>query len=216
MNTDNKDIKENNANKNSKLKNIFLLLIKFFKIGMFTFGGGYAMISLIHAEVVNKMKWLDDEEMLNLIVIAESTPGVLAINTATFVGYKIAGISGSALATIGVTLPSLLVISIISLFFDEFKNLKYVAYAFNGIRAGVVLLIMNAVSKLNKKNKKDIFYFIVLGLTIIASLFFNINAIYVLIAAMVLGLLYTFIFLREKNDDTNDNNDKTQINKGDK
>jgi len=216
LNTDNKDIKENNANKNSKLKNIFLLLIKFFKIGMFTFGGGYAMISLIHAEVVNKMKWLDDEEMLNLIVIAESTPGVLAINTATFVGYKIAGISGSALATIGVTLPSLLVISIISLFFDEFKNLKYVAYAFNGIRAGVVLLIMNAVSKLNKKNKKDIFYFIVLGLTIIASLFFNINAIYVLIAAMALGLLYTFIFLREKNDDTNDNNDKTQINKGDK
>ena len=180
------------------MKNIFLLFVKFFKIGLFTFGGGYAMISLIHAEVVNNMKWLDDDEMINLIVIAESTPGVLAVNTATFVGYKIAGGSGAALATIGVSLPSLIIISVISLFFDEFKNLKYVEYAFNGIRAGVVLLIFNAVLKLNKKNKKDLFYFIVLGLTIIASLFFKLNVIYILIAAMILGIAYTFIFLKEK------------------
>ena len=199
-------------NKNNKLKNIFLLFIKFFKIGLFTFGGGYAMISLIHAEVVSNMKWLDDDEMLNLIVIAESTPGVLAVNTATFVGYKIAGVAGSALATIGVTLPSLIVICIISLFFDEFKNLKYVSYAFNGIRAGVVLLIINAVTKLNKKNKKDLFYFIVLSLTIIASLFFNINAIYILLAAMILGILYTFIFLRgkDKKDDIENKDNITQ------
>ena len=182
----------------SKLKNIFLLFAKFFKIGLFTFGGGYAMLSLIHAEVVSNMKWIDDDEMINLIVIAESTPGVLAINTATFVGYKIAGVAGSALATIGVSLPSLIIISIISLFFDEFKNFKYVEYAFNGIRAGVVLLIINAVLKLNKKNKKDLFYFIILGMTIIASLFFNLSVIYILIAAMILGILYTFIFLREK------------------
>ena len=159
------------------------------------------MISLIHAEVVGKMKWLNDEEMLNLIVIAESTPGVLAVNTATFVGYKIAGVAGSALATIGVVLPSLIIISIVSLFFDEFKTLKYVTYAFNGIRAGVVLLIINAVLKLNKKNKKNIFYFIVLGLTVIVSVFLKINAIYILIASMILGLLYTFIFVREKKDD---------------
>ena len=156
------------------------------------------MISLIHAEVVNKMKWLDDEEMIKLIVIAESTPGVLAVNTATFVGYKIGGFWGSTLATVGVTLPSLIIICIISLFFDEFKNLKYVAYAFNGIRAGVVLLIVNAVLKLNKKNKKDIFYFIVLALTIIASLFFNVNVVFILLAAMILGILYTFIFLKDK------------------
>ena len=175
-----------------------MLFIKFFKIGIFTFGGGYAMISLIHAEIVNNTKWLDDEEMINMIVIAESTPGVLAVNTATFVGYKIAGVLGSAAATIGITLPSLLIISIISLFFDEFKNLKYVEYAFNGIRAGVVLLILNAVLKLNKKNKKDLFYFIMLGLTIIAALFFKIGTVYILIAAMVLGILYTYLFLREK------------------
>lgn len=185
-------------NKNNKIKNVFLLFIKFFKIGLFTFGGGYAMISLIHAEIVDNMKWLDDEEMINMIVIAESTPGVLAVNSATFVGYKIAGVAGSVMSTMGVILPSLIIISVISLFFDEFKNLKYVEYAFNGIRAGVVLLIFNAVLKLNKKNKKNLFYFIVLGLTVIASLFFKINAVYILLAAMILGILYTFIFLREK------------------
>ena len=190
---------------NNKLKNIFLLFVKFFKIGVFTFGGGYAMISLIHAEIVGKIKWLDDDEMTNLLVIVQSTPGVLAINTATFVGYKVAGVAGSAVAAVGVTLPSLLIIGAISLVFDEFKNFKYVAYAFNGIRAGVVLLIFNAVLKLNSKNKKDLFYYIVLGLTVIVSLlsqyypqFPKVNAIYILIAAMVLGIFYTFVFLREK------------------
>jgi len=185
-------------NKYNKLKNIYLLFIKFFKIGLFTFGGGYAMISLIHAEVVENMKWLDDKEMVNMIVIAEATPGVLAINTATFVGYKIAGIAGSAIATIGVAMPSVIIICIISLFFDAFKNLKYAAYAFNGIRAGVVLLIIEAVGKLNKKNEKSLFYFIIVGLTVIASFFFKLNVVYILIIAMILGILYTLIFVRDK------------------
>ena len=181
-----------------RFKTLWELYYTFVKIGGFTLGGGYAMISLIHSEVVDNMRWLDDDEMLNLIIIAESTPGVLSVNTATFVGYKIAGVAGSALATVGVTLPSLIVICAISLFFDEFRNLKYVAYAFNGIRAGVVLLIIHAVLKLNKKNKKDLFYYIVLGLTIAASLFFNVNTVYILAAAMILGLAYTYIFAREK------------------
>lgn len=95
------------------MKNIYLLFVKFFKIGLFTFGGGYAMISLIHAEVVDNMKWMDDKDMINMIVIAETTPGVLAVNTATFVGYKIAGVAGAAFATLGVILPSFIIISII-------------------------------------------------------------------------------------------------------
>jgi len=191
----------NKQSKSEKLKNIYLLFIKFFKIGLFTFGGGYSMISLIHTEVVENMKWLDDDEMLKMIVIAESTPGVLAINTATFTGYKIAGVVGSAVATLGAVLPSLIVICIISLFFDEFKQLKYVAYAFNGIRAGTVLLIAKAVVKLDKKNKKSLFYFVILGLTIIASLFFKINTVYILLAALIFGIAHTYIFLRgNKND----------------
>lgn len=202
---------------NNKLKNIYLLFIKFFKIGLFTFGGGYAMISLIHAEIVENMKWLDDKEMMNMIVIAETTPGVLAVNTATFVGWKIAGIAGSAAATIGVTMPSVIIIGIISLFFDEFKNLKYAAYAFNGIRAGVVLLIFDAVRKLDKKNEKSLFYFIILGLTVIASFFFKLNVVYILIIAMILGILYTFMFVKEKKNENNDciknNNEKENENK---
>ena len=186
------------------MKNIYLLFIKFFKIGLFTFGGGYAMISLIHNEVVDNMKWLDDKEMMNMIIIAESTPGVLAINTATFTGYKIAGIAGSAAATIGVALPSLLIIGVISLFFDRFKNLKYVAYAFNGIRAGVVLLILNSVKKLNKKNKKDVFYYIILILTISATVFTSINVIYILLASAALGILYSFVFLKHIKKDRGD------------
>ena len=175
------------------MKNIFLLFRKFFKIGLFTFGGGYAMISLIHHEVVENMKWLDDKEMVNMIVIAESTPGVLAVNTATFTGYKIAGIAGAAAATVGVALPSLIIIGVISLFFDAFKNLKYVAYAFNGIKAGVVLLIINAVVKLDKKNKKDLFYYIILLSAVAASVFFSVNAIYILLASAVLGIIYSLI-----------------------
>jgi chromate transporter len=178
------------------MKNIFLLFGKFFKIGLFTFGGGYAMISLIQNEVVENMKWLDDKEMTNMIVIAESTPGVLAVNTATFTGYKIAGIAGAAAATLGVALPSLIIIGIISLFFDDFKNLKYIAYAFNGIKAGVVLLIINAVIKLDKKNKKDIFYYVIVFLAAAASVFFKVNAVYILLVSAVLGIIYSLIFVK--------------------
>ena len=181
---------------NIKIRNIYLLFVKFFKIGMFTFGGGYAMISLIHAEVVDNMKWLDDDEMMNMIIVAESTPGVLAVNTATFVGYKIAGVLGAALATIGVVLPSMIIITIISLFFDEFKNLKYVAYAFNGIRAGIVLLIYNAVTKLAKKHKKDMFYYAVLCISVVLSLFVKLKAVYILLIAVVLGVSYSFISIK--------------------
>ena len=175
------------------MKNVYLLFLKFFKIGLFTFGGGYAMISLIHHEIVENMKWIDDKEMMNMIVIAETTPGVLAVNTATFTGYKVAGIAGSAAATIGVALPSIIIIGVISLFFDAFKNLKYAAYAFNGIKAGVVLLIAKAVIKLDKKNQKDLFYFIILVSAAAAAIFFDANAVYILLASAVLGIIYSFL-----------------------
>ena len=182
------------------MKNIYLLFIKFFKIGLFTFGGGYAMISLIHSEVVDNMKWLEDKEMTKMIVIAESTPGVLAIKTATFAGYKIAGVFGAAAATVGVALPSLLIIGVISFFFEEFKNLKYIEYAFNGIRAGVVLLIIKAVLKLNEKNKKSLFYYVILLAAVTASAVFKVSAILILLASAVLGLVYSFVFVRERGD----------------
>ena len=178
------------------LKNLYLLFIKFFKIGAFTFGGGYAMLSLIHAEVVDKMKWLSGEEMSNIIVIAESTPGVLSINTATFAGYKTAGFWGALSATLGVTLPSLIIIGIISLFYDAFRDLRYVSYAFNGLRAGVVLLIFDAVLKLSGKNKKDFFYYFVLALSAALSIIFNINPVFILTGAAAAGIIYSFGLLK--------------------
>ena len=174
-------------------KNLYLLFIKFFKIGAFTFGGGYAMISLIHNEVVGNMEWLTDDEMNNMIVVAESTPGVLAVNTATFVGYKIAGVLGAACATLGVILPSLIIIGIISLFLDAFKELRFAMYAFEGLRAGVVLLIFDAVLKLSKKRKKDVFYYCVLILTAALSIIFSINPIFLLIGAAIAGVLYSIV-----------------------
>ena len=172
------------------IKKLYLLFIKFFKIGAFTFGGGYAMISLIHNEMVDKTEWLTDDEMNRMIVVAESTPGVLAVNTATFVGYKTAGFFGAAAATLGVILPSLIIIGIISLFFDAFKELRFAAYAFEGLRAGVVLLILDAVLKLSRKNKKDAFYYCVLFLTAALSVIFGINPIFILIGAAIAGILY--------------------------
>ena len=152
------------------------------------------MISLIREEVVGNMKWISDEEMLDLIVIAESTPGVLAVNTATFVGYKTSGIAGAAAATVGVTLPSLIIVGAISLFFEQFKNLKYVSYAFSGIRAGVVLLIADAVLKLDKKNTKNLFYFLILICAVISSLVLKISAVYIILAAAASGIIYSVIF----------------------
>ena len=134
------------------LKDLFFI---FFKIGLFTFGGGYAMIANIREVVVEQKKWLTEEELLQVITIAESTPGPIAINLATYVGYKKAGISGSAAATAGVIVPSLAIIYAISLFLDRFMANQYVAYAFVGIQCAVAFLILKAgidmFAKLPKK-----------------------------------------------------------------
>jgi chromate transporter len=130
------------------------LFLTFLKIGLFTFGGGYAMISNIREVVVEKKKWLDEDELLEVIAIAESTPGPIAINLATYVGYKRRGFLGSLAATAGVVLPSLVVIYCISLFLDAFMANKYVAYAFVGIKCAVAFLILSAGADMLRKMKK--------------------------------------------------------------
>lgn len=137
-----------------KSRMLWQLFITFFKIGAFTFGGGYAMIALLEGELVSKKKWVTQEEFLDIVAIAESTPGPVAINSATFIGYKMAGVAGSAMATLGTVMPSFVIIYIISLFLDEFLKLKVVANAFKGIQAGVVYLIFSAGLKLFKGMKK--------------------------------------------------------------
>ncbi|MBS6955887.1 MAG: chromate transporter [Enterocloster asparagiformis] len=136
--------------------NIFVdLFLTFAKIGLFTFGGGYAMISLIENSCVEKKGWITLDEMMNITVIAESTPGPIAINCATFVGYKQAGFRGSLFATLGIVLPSFLIIYTISMFLDHFLEIAVIANAFKGIKIAVGLLILDAaVNMIRKMNKK--------------------------------------------------------------
>lgn len=136
-------------------KQLFDLFLTFLKIGAFTFGGGYAMISLIDEECVEKKKWISSEDFMNMTVIAESTPGPVAINCATYTGYQIGGMYGAVAATFGVVLPSFLIILLISLFFEQFLSVAIVEKAFKGIRVAVSLLILRAGVRLMKKMLKE-------------------------------------------------------------
>ena len=150
-----------------KSKTLPTLFFTMLKIGLFTFGGGYAMIALLENEFVTKRGWLEQEEFLDVAAIAESTPGPIAINSATYIGYKQAGILGSVVATLGMTLPSFCIIYAISLFFDAFLSLTVVACAFRGIQIAVIYLILSAGLRMLKKMKKTPFSRAVLLLTLI-------------------------------------------------
>ena len=130
------------------------LFLTFMKIGLFTFGGGYAMISLIEDICVEKKKWITHEEMMNVTIVAESTPGPIAINCATFTGFKIAGFPGAVAATLGMIVPSFVIIYLISMFLENFLELAFVANAFRGIKIAVGLLILEAGVNMAKKAKK--------------------------------------------------------------
>ena len=140
------------------------------KIGLFTFGGGYAMIALLENEFVTKRGWLEQEEFLDVAAIAESTPGPIAINSATYIGYKRGGLIGSLAATLGITLPSFCIIYAISLFFDAFLSLAVVAYAFQGIRVAVIYLILSAGLRMLKKMKRTPFSVTAVTVTVILML----------------------------------------------
>lgn len=164
----------------------------FLKIGALTFGGGLAMMPIMRKEVVDKKQWVDDEDILRILVISESTPGVFAINSATFIGYKIAKFKGSLLATIGVILPSFIIISIISLFIIQFKEIELVAYAFYGIQAGVAILILKAAITLSHKIHFTIFSIVILIASVAISLFTEISVIYVLLVSALLAILFGY------------------------
>jgi chromate transporter len=167
------------------------LFTSFFKIGLFTFGGGIAMLPLIEKETVEKHKWIDGDEMLKIIAIAESTPGPIAINSATYIGNKIGGFFGALCATLGVALPSFMVIVAITLVLEDFLKNQVVAWAFMGIRSGVAILILNAVIKLSKHCPKTIYSLLIVVATfLVAVLFTNISTIYIILSGMVLGIIY--------------------------
>lgn len=188
----------------NKLKTSLKLFLTMFKIGLFTFGGGYAMIALLENEFVEKKKFLSKEEFLNMLAIAESTPGPIAINSATYIGYKTAGVMGSAFATLGVCLPSFIIIYIISLFFDAFLKLKFVQYAFLGIRACVVYLIASAGFKLLKGLKSGVLPKIIFISVFILMTAFSIFAVkfstvfYILISGTLALIIYLIGIMAKK------------------
>lgn len=175
------------------------------KIGMFTFGGGYAMISLLDNEFVERKKWLGSEEFMNLVTIAESTPGPIAINCSTYIGYKRAGFLGALFATFGMCIPSFAIIYLISLFFNSFLEIKWVASAFHGIQVCVVFLILTAGFKMLKKIKKTVFNVGVMLITFCAMILFSLFSVsfssifYILIFGVAGLLIYTVGYLRNKN-----------------
>ncbi len=180
-----------------KLLNLFWV---FFKIGAFTFGGGYAMIPIIQKEVVENKKWVTDDDILNVIAIAESTPGPIAINSATFIGYKVAGVLGAACATLGVVIPSFVIITVIAFFLNKFSEYEAVQYAFYGIRAGVLALVIKALITMYKKMPKTAIAYGIALFAFVASLVFdiiNISIIYVILACAVIGLVSSLFKIKE-------------------
>lgn len=140
-----------------EVKSLGTLFFTFFKIGLFTFGGGYAMIALLEEEFIQRRKWLDKDEFLDMTAIAESTPGPVAINSATYLGYKLAKVPGAATATVAVCLPSFLIIYAISLFFEQFTQLTVIANAFKGIQVCVIYLIFSVGVRMLKSLDKSLF-----------------------------------------------------------
>ncbi len=189
--------------KQSIIKKCGELFLAFFKIGLFTFGGGYAMLSIIENEFVEKKQWMSEQEMMDMIAIAESTPGPVAINSATYVGHRNGGVWGALCATLGVVIPSFTIIFLISLFLEPFLQITLVAKAFHGIKAAVAVLIINAALKLRKSVKKNLASLLSVIAVVILELGgalwgFEISSILMILAGAVLGIVLYGLLSREK------------------
>lgn len=165
------------------------LYLTFFKMGLFTFGGGYAMLPLLEREVVDKKGWASHEEILDYYAIGQSTPGIIAINTSTFCGYKVGGNIGGIVASLGFISPSIIIISIIAKFLQSFSHLAIIQHAFAGIRVAVCALVFYSVLKMIKKDANTGLKFMVFILTFVAIGFLSISPIVVVITVGVFGIL---------------------------
>ena len=178
------------------MREIFSLFTTFFKIGIMTFGGGYAMLPMIQREIVEKHSWATDEEIMNYYAVGQCTPGVIAVNTATFIGYYRKGILGSLAATLGVVAPSLLIITIIAAFIQEYSHIPVIQYAFSGIKAAVAVLIINAVVKLWKTGVKGVWGAVIFAVVLAVEVIFDISSIIVVVAAVLIGIFEQIVRVR--------------------
>ena len=178
--------------KNSYLFKLLILFLTFMKIGALTFGGGYAMIPIIEEEVTKKRKWISEIEIMDILAISESTPGPIAVNTATYVGYKVAGIIGGIVATIGLTIPSFVIIFVISFFYQDFMKWPVISAMFKGLKVGVIILLFSAVLRLRKGVKVNlvgtILFVSALSIMLIFS-FIDIGFKYLSLSLILLGII---------------------------
>lgn len=173
---------------------LFAIFLSMLKIGCFAFGGGYAIIALLENEFISKRKWIDHDEFLDVVAIAESTPGPIAINVATYIGYQLQGFIGAVAATVGMCLPSFVIMYLVSLFYEQFMEIALVAAAFRGIQICVVYLIASAGLKMLKKMKKTPLNITVFSLTCVGMILctlgeIHISSVWFVLAAGILGLL---------------------------
>ncbi|MDD2259934.1 MAG: chromate transporter [Acholeplasmataceae bacterium] len=183
------------------MKLLFEIFLSFFKIGALTFGGGYAMIGVMHKDIVDKKGWMTNEEMLDLLAISESTPGPFAINSATFIGYKRAGFWGSFFATLGVVLPSFITIVLISLFLQAFSENQILHNALKGISAGVGVLILIALFRIGSKVPKTWLNFVIFIIATLIAFFDLFSLVYLLLAGALFGIVYGLIQARRGDKD---------------
>ncbi len=167
------------------------LICAFMRIGAFTFGGGYAMLPLIQKEIVDKKRWATEEEIMDYYAVSQCTPGIIMVNTATFIGYYLKGIPGAIVATLSVVTPSIIIITLIASILTTYSSLAIVQHALAGIRVAVCVLVLNAVIKLWKNGIKDAYGIIVFAFVLAAVSFTSISTVIIVILSAVAGLIYT-------------------------
>ena len=180
--------------KSHSFKDYLVLFLTFLKLGLFSIGGGTTMLTLLHGELVERKKWINNDELMEMTAISESTPGPIAINLATYLGYSRGGFLGALFATLGVVLPPFTIMFVISLFFQNLLQYEAVKYAFIGVKCGVVFLLCKVAITLIKSNKKDWFAILILivvttSMVVFSILAINFSAIYFILIGAVLGLL---------------------------
>lgn len=180
------------------MKELWTLTWLFAKMGAVTFGGGYAMLPILQRELVDNRNWVSQEELLDYYAIGQSTPGIIAVNTATFIGYKRKGITGAVFATVGLLIPSIIIITLITAFLNNFIDNVYVTYAFNGIRACVFVLILDAVLKLGQKSLTNLFSVSIFFIVLILSLFNMVSPAFLIIAAGLTAVIVNKVQRRTK------------------
>ena len=172
-----------------KLKTLWELFSVFFKVGLCTFGGGIAMLPILERELADKRGWTNSDELLDYFAIGQSTPGIIAVNVATFVGYKKAGILGGCVATFGMVAPSIIIITLIAKFISNFSEIAWVKKALTGINVAVAAILTSAVYNFSKKSVKNLFGFILLVISFVLIFIFKVSTVYIIFGSAILGVI---------------------------